>query len=432
MPQNKVWLLIASVLVISSLPLFARDKAKDYPWSRPIEGTGQASSPVYGEFYLDREIYNGAREDLADLRIVNSSGEFIPYLVETASVVTETDEAVWPTVMVESGQSKSDKPEADGRPYAVFQLAEEPTDGTEINILEVSMLNKISMDTWSVQVLVEGRSDDTSWTVLKQDSLYKLAQTEKGIITLDEPVSFNFFRITIQSGTRGVEPVSLTTRWNAFREESRPFVRTHDLKVLSRTEGVDNFTRLELDTPWKLPLSAITINGNGRYSRWCYLKDSGMIVYASGRILRWEDESGLINDGRIPFDSVLQSPEKLYLEIDNGSNKPIESITVTAEYLPARIVFEVIPGESYRLLFGNPEAEPPAYDLEAFRDTIAGKPRATLIPGTLEETLVINTGIKTEGFPWKMVLNLLLVVAGVGLTLLIVAALRQQNKNPGE
>lgn len=414
------------LLMLTAVPflLSAGERVSDFPLGKPLVPVSVPEEyPAYGEFFPDREIHAGAQRDLADLRIVDDRGEFVPWLMETAGTMIETEDVTRQTVRIDSSLTGEEK-----RPVAVFQaILSDDSPAQEYNSLEVLMLNMSSVDAWSVEVLVEGRSETGGWTHVTRDSLYRLEQTEKGVILLESPVSYPFWRITVLSGTRMVEPKAVTLRWNAFREVSRPFIKNIPLKVASRTEK-EGVTVLELESPRNLPLSALVLRGEGQYSRMCQLygsDPSGRWLITEGRLFRWEDKSEIHQEGRLPFRLVQPGPDRLYAEISNGSDRPVGEITAGAEYLPVRLVFVMEKGRTYRVLFGNPSAVPPVYDIAAFRERISDQPRVSLIPGILEETEILREDAPDD-FPWKTVLNLLLIMAGTGMAVLILAALRRQ------
>jgi hypothetical protein len=64
----------------------------------------------------------------------------------------------------------------------------------------------------------------------------------------------------------------------------------------------------------------------------------------------------------LTLDGPVQS-DTLFLETDNGDNRPIELERFTAFYPATRILFKAKPGDELFLYYGNPQVESPSYDL---------------------------------------------------------------------
>jgi hypothetical protein len=96
---------------------------------------------------------------------------------------------------------------------------------------------------------------------------------------------------------------------------------------------------------------------------------------------------------RVPVDKqtgrlVIQldrAPEtgRLYLETDNGSNAPVNLHSFEGEYFATRAIFKA-PADSAEpvwLCYGNPNAEPPSYDLRLVADNLLRSDRQAITAG---------------------------------------------------
>jgi hypothetical protein len=89
-------------------------------------------------------------------------------------------------------------------------------------------------------------------------------------------------------------------------------------------------------------------------------------LLASGTLQRHaQDAAGLhiltLTGERLP---------ELILEIDDQDNSPLGIERVSGVLRAPRLAFKLTPGEGYRLLLGDPDTEPPHYDIETLRQSV--------------------------------------------------------------
>jgi hypothetical protein len=70
----------------------------------------------------------------------------------------------------------------------------------------------------------------------------------------------------------------------------------------------------------------------------------------------------------------------IYLETDNGDNAPIQIGSIHLVFSPAHVVFKTTRTAPVQLVYGNPRASAPRYDIRLMRDEFerAEKINATL------------------------------------------------------
>jgi hypothetical protein len=83
----------------------------------------------------------------------------------------------------------------------------------------------------------------------------------------------------------------------------------------------------------------------------------------------WERQPG---DEDTPFNLDIESPTQssLTIELDNGDNPPLELARATLKIARRRIDFLFAPGDQLTLLYGNPNAGEPSYDLRLLGPTL--------------------------------------------------------------
>jgi hypothetical protein len=149
-------------------------------------------------------------------------------------------------------------------------------------------------------------------------------------------------------------------------------------------------------------------------------------IVTSGRLLRR-------NDPR-PVQLELQGvrAEALRLVVENGDDAPL-TIQGARAWLPGWELWLAAPAGTYRILLGNPKAEPPSYELSAIRGVVL----STRAPGIEPARLTTNTGHvarlhRGEEGNEQMLVWAVLVLATLVLGGLTLANARPKDADPPE
>jgi hypothetical protein len=117
---------------------------------------------------------------------------------------------------------------------------------------------------------------------------------------------------------------------------------------------------------------------------------------------------------------------ELVLEVEEGDNAPLPLRRAAGIVRVPRVVFKASAGR-YRLLFGNPDAAPPRYDLAALRREVLSYSAMGVEAGDTEDNAAQRRSAWTRlgRQPPGLLLWTALVVAVVALLLLTARILRQ-------
>lgn len=135
---------------------------------------------------------------------------------------------------------------------------------------------------------------------------------------------------------------------------------------------------------------------------------------ASGRLLRREDPR--------PLQLELRGAraEALRLVVENGDDAPL-TLEDARAWLPAWQVFVTAPPGSYRVLLGNPAAEPPSYELAGIRALVLATRAPAVEPGLLQPNpshlarLQRPDGGREQLLVWAVLLLAVAVLGGLTL-----------------
>lgn len=314
---------------------------------------------------LDAAVYEGARADLGDLRVVDAAGAEVPYLVERVA-----DEPLLPPQHPQIGNR-------------VFRRGQEAQATLDFGVptLKSQLTLSLSGDNFRRRVKVEGRArTDSRWATLT-DSAYVFAVPEPSAaryetVALPEN-NFPLLRVTVYHGPDDPETIEILGASTRPAERRRPRERTLRPRLRRREDAPAHETILTVDLGARhQPLRGLRLDvsdpaffrgvivearldplpaGAGEAAlplSWRFLGEGAIYRYEEGG----ETREGLRLD--------LTGRERvLRLRVRNRDDRPlaIEGVTV---FVPVeRLAFEARPGEQYRLRYGDARLSAPTYDL---------------------------------------------------------------------
>ena len=314
---------------------------------------------------LDAAVYEGAREDLGDLRVLDTAGTEVPYLVERAF-----DESVRP----------EQRPRIVNRAFTRGRQAEATLDFGGPT-LKSQLTLTLSGDNFRRRVKVEGRArDDPRWATLT-DSAYVFAvpgpaPARYETVPLPEN-NFPVLRVTVYNGPDDPERIEILEASTRPAQKRRPrevtltprLTRTEDAParetILTLDLGARHqpFRGLELDVADPVFFRGVVVEARvdppspregtpGLSLAWRYLGECALYRY---------DEAGTLREGlRV---DMAGRERVLRLRIRNRNDRPLVIRGATAFVPVERLVFEARTGDQYRLRYGDLRLSAPTYDL---------------------------------------------------------------------
>jgi uncharacterized protein DUF3999 len=314
---------------------------------------------------LDTAVYEGARADLGDLRVVDGAGAEVPYLLERVE-----DELLLPTQHPQIGNR-------------VFRRGAETQATLDFGVptLKSQLTLSLSGDNFRRRVKVEGRArTDPQWATLT-DSAYVFAvpgpqAARYETVALPEN-NFPLLRVTVYHGPDDPERISILDASTRPAERRRPrevtlvprLSRTEDASAHETILTVDlgarhqpvRGVRLDVSDPafFRGVIVEARIDpfpaGAGEAAlplSWRYLGE--------GAIYRYE-EAGETREG-LRLD-VSGRERVLRLRVRNRDDRPLAIRGVTAFVPVERLAFAARAEGPYRLRYGDARLSNPTYDL---------------------------------------------------------------------
>ncbi len=350
-----------------------------WPFSKNIE---LAEGAQYQSLFLDPDFYGRAEEDMGDVRIVNASGQFVPYYLDSAE-------------QGERGANRDYKlkriARADAERSSTFDFAVVPTAENE-DVRGSVLTFDLPGGLFLKKVSLEGSYDGQRWEPAANGTLYSAGEGRyQTSIVLDAPAKYGYYRLTVPDNTDNLDFAEGTLTDVAMSVSGEAFVRKKELPF--NVEPSARMSEVTLYNADKLKIDRIKVNatasdGSSGFSRLFYVepvKGQAANVLSPSQLNRLELGGETIDDTEIRLAPPIRGT-KPKIVIDNGGNQPLDIRSIEVGYRVDRLVFEDTGTGPYRLVYGLEGARMPEYDIAAFRSQIeSSKPgEASLGPETAE------------------------------------------------
>jgi len=344
------------------------------PAGRPtVERAIDVPRPGRVVVVLDRDVYEAARADLADLRVVDAEGRPVPYLLER---VGEEPPAFKTPALLNRGFVR-------GRSATVTLDFAGP-------VLKRELVLSLSGDNFRRRVVVEGKgAHDQAWTTVT-DAAYVFAVPPSAAaargadaiarryetVTLPEN-NHQFLKVTVFKGEDETGDLEI----REVRAGTAAVRRPREVALaprLVRTEDVERRqTLLTLDLGARhQPFRAIELDvADARFFRGVTLEarpdpapsppalhppPPPWRALAECAIYRYEEGGRTVENLRLELPGRERT---LRLRIHNRDDVPLDVRAVTVGAPVERLAFEAAAPSRYRLRYGAPGLGAPAYDL---------------------------------------------------------------------
>jgi hypothetical protein len=380
-------------------------------FERPVE----VVEPGIVGVRLDRHVYEAARSDLGDLRILDRGGDDVPYVLDRGRGPQRPE--VRPRMRNRGHQ-------ADGSATVVLDFGE--------RIDKDRLVLRLTGRNFRRRVTVEGSDDGETWTTLADDA-WVFAVPEPDVARYEDvslPVNDHpLLRVTVEPGARERMPVEILEAWvpaggtGPRREETlspswsraaeaRPGeswlvldlgARYQPFEALVLRVQDERFFR-EVRTEVRRDVEAPHLDMPAPPARWDPL----------GSDVIYRFEQGGVEREKLRVD-VRGRARALRVRVLNGDDRPLVYEDVAVRVPVERLLFQARTGggEEYRLTYGAPGLAAPHYDLARTLDAAMDAPWAGLGPP-------IRLGVEADVLPWTerhpvlLWVGLLLVVSALG------------------
>jgi len=294
--------------------------------------------------------------DMRDIRIVDAAGKQVPYILKSDLPVFKDNRFTELPIL-------SVKKEKDGQTHVVIE-------NTRHLVLEELLLIIKNTDA-DRTVTLSGSDDNQQWFVIKEHiylNSFFSNESDRYVQTLIFPASsYRFFKIIIN----GKDLLPLNIVKAGVYEQS---LRTGKYgpvpaPLLTQKDSSDKFSYvwLQFANHYFIDKLVLQLKGPRFYNR-------AVDIYAGRAGL--QQGSFTISSGKEAILPVNVKTDRLLLKIRNDDNPALQIDTATAFQLNRYLLTYLEKATAYQLLFADSAASSPVYDLENFKDSIAGNAMA--------------------------------------------------------
>lgn len=392
--MNNIKYLLSLLLFVGALSLstvMADFEISRWAWVKEIRLSSFSGQTRVVSFTIDNEVFENAKEGLADLRILDDKGKEVAYKL-TIEALGQTREAF--NVKVTNLGSLAGQ-------YTQLML-----DLGGEGILHNSLTIHTSSRDFRRQVEVEASSDGQSWFVIKKASeggyIYDYSLDFKAQnTTVNYPDStYRFLRLKIID--RGEEPIKITGAIVYHNVLTAARQVSYDPRVVDRGEDKErrsNYFVIDLGAKGipsnKLEIATSDVNfnrevlieGSNDQNTWQTLETDVIFSYQTPKF----------NGEKKTVDYLESNWRFLRLTVFNRDNAPISIDDFKVSGTLRKVLFQAELGHSYKLYYGNLKSRFPEYDLESYFQYLDTSNPLVAVLGVQEK----NSSFKGEVVPKK-------------------------------
>jgi hypothetical protein len=359
----------------------------------------------YKSLRLIPQVYNAAHNRLIDLLIKDSSGETVPYFIDSSVKETNTSRETWPMTLVDSYIK-------DDYFFFDYKLAQEQSGDTIATSMEFITGNT----GFAKSVDVYGSHDGINWDFVQNDTLFAVEGKSKLAINFYRPHKFTHYRLRLANNLERIFFQTVNLVYSTTISEEIWFIES--LTPPFSVESKDKKTKIIIEGLKNLRLCDLVIETNSMFLRNVRVPEG-----TKKELYHLAINDAVYNDTTLPLNRYIARDDTYTVTIDDADDKPISIKGITVRYYADDLVFEGRTGETYTLEFGDDSIKTaPVYDIGRYKNEILKGPIDRLSLGELrytesppERKLVIN----------KIIFNIVVILVAFMLGVLIVLRLKK-------
>jgi hypothetical protein len=300
------------------------------------------------------------RGDISDLRVRDSAGNMVPY-------VLKSDLPVFTTENFKEFPILSNVKLKDSMTEVVI------ANGSNGNIGALLLVMKNSSARRSA--LLSGSDDRASWFVIREHIELQEAGSDTAdhyVQSISFPASnYRFFKLILED--KGLLPLNILRAGVTSRSFTIGKYLGVPFPALSQKDSGDkhSYITLQYRDRYRIDKLNLLLKGPALFKRNIRIYDGDD---GGGRFIG----EATISPGTTSFTIPTVKTNKLLIDIANEDNKPLVVEAVQTAQLNQYLLAFLQPGSGYSLLAGNPHAQSPEYDLKYFTDSLSKDPQEIL------------------------------------------------------
>lgn len=377
--------------------------AQDLRWEAPIPPVPKAG--LY-RIVLSPEFVGSSQMELEDVRLVDSTGQEVPYVLDAAwryktkgefhDFAITRNEVVGKRTLLEL-----DRPDA----------------GILVDHISLRLRNAEVVK----PVEITGSDDGKYWYVIKNDHLRLVHGIQLANLTQEitlPPTDYRHYRITLNDSLTAPVRV-LGVQW--FSQARSYGSYTPALPVHWTQHDSAGTTRIHIPAMFPHPIDRVefAVSDTQAYHRSC-----GMVAWrttTAGRGARKHTSRtaetlasfAIGSDDGLTIDLPGVRAKSFDLVFDNGDDQPLHFTSVRFLQLERTLMASLQPGMRYTLITGTEGATAPQYDMEHFRDKLPSA-LGTLVCGPLKMRPIPAHSTAFAPSRWWVWALIIALILGIG------------------
>jgi hypothetical protein len=333
------FLVVAGAVAATALP----DAWQNWQFLREIK-TSAVQRPQLVEIALRNDVYEGAQANLNDLRIVDDQGREVAYVFLSAASIPEPFQV---------GSKIIERSHSPGK-YSQVVVDLGKATGEKGAVAKHSMATlDVAGDNFFAWVEVAVSDDAKDWRVVKdQAPIFRFrAEGREGTQTVNYPqTSAQYLRLRVLD-TKSPSTINGVSIFDDLRDEA--IAQRSAWRVDLPAAGIP-ITQVRFTTSQEEFDRSVQISTSADGRQW---QSTG-----GGDIYRFRQNGKVSEQLNVQVQPSLMN--RIWrIEVVNGNDAPLEGLHAELMTTPRRILFRQQPGRTYTLIYGQPLAKEPQYDL---------------------------------------------------------------------
>lgn len=361
--------IVAILAWVLCLPVFAAENLDAWNYSAPIYFEGNSK---YKALLLTEEVYEHA-PGLADLRVVDAKGEYVPFYIQNGSNTLRQEKIIYRSEFVQSYKKNNDR-------YIDFAIVplKQNTD-----ISGNGLLFELPTGNFLKHMQIYGGNDGESWDYIGQDYVFRAEGREKNEVPIGNKRKYTYYRIVILDNPEDIILKNMSLTNNYTDNQWNNYIKTAQVNYDIKEDKNDSLITISNDQRLKIKQITMEVETDFQRNYIVYGDNPKGTVLKSGEIYNLQLENVKIAGAKIDFGSNPISAAAIVIKINNRDDRPLTIQSISIEYFIDKLVFPDMGNVPYQLYFGNDKATKPKYGIELQKDYIEKEQQDTCRLGAI-------------------------------------------------
>lgn len=309
-------------------------------------------TPGFYSITLQPGLVAKSKADLSDIRLMDDSGHFVPYVMATGQPEWLDNTVPYLSLPIVNKRSSNDT----GVIFIVKNISPTPVDNLYIRLKNAAVERTLNL---------YGSDDLVHWFVIEENIPLQpvISATGSDYVQEFSFPSSNYHYLKLLVNGKGKAPIKFLAA-ETYKHKPLPTIygEITGTKFVKRDSGKTTIINISLDGNYLVNKIVLNVEAPRFYNRhvWIYDGSKHLDILLGTEALRSGDEGALL---------VNIKTNKLLFKIENEDNPPLNVNKVKLFQADRSMLAYLEAGRAYKLLTGDVKATTPSYDLQFFTDS---------------------------------------------------------------